>query len=119
MTDDQPHLERWHRCATEGLQMTGINKEYVPRTAIVRGYYATAAAFGGDVVDSALQFNRWLHAHDAEIRAAALAGSERDLAKAWRDGCDAGFEYGYVKGSTDPDFVDATDAPTNPHTTNA
>ena len=21
MTDDQPHLERWHRCATEGLQM--------------------------------------------------------------------------------------------------
>ena len=60
--------------------MTGINKEYTPRTAIIRGYYATSAAFGGDVVDAALQFNRWLHAHDAEIRAAALAESEGELA---------------------------------------
>ena len=66
--------------------MTGINKEYVPRTAIIRGYYATSAAFGGDVVDSALQFNRWLHAHDAEIRAAALAGSQGELAAAWDEG---------------------------------
>ena len=38
------------------------------------------------------------------------------LDQVWRAGSDSGFEYGYLKGSTDPDFMDASDAPANPYT---
>ena len=50
-----------------------------------------------------------------------IALSERDAVieaaqrVAWRDGSNAGFEYGYLKGSTDPDFIDDSDAPVNPY----
>ena len=47
----------------------------------------------------------------AAAKAEALEGVQRD---AWRAGNNAGFVYGFDKGSTDPDFDNDDDAPVNP-----
>ena len=48
-----------------------MSEDYTPTTGAIRSGYAYYAP-DRDVVEMALTFDRWLTAHDAEIRTAAL-----------------------------------------------